>query len=138
MFCKYSKLIIATQINILTYIFFMMPSLGIGLEAAGYSNILGHLGHVLGGENGIFLTTWLWKGSILLFMLSRTAMPIIMAKTDKALLAKIHVIIRSVLLGFLCLKDQSGYSVLLSKQKKLLIVTMQFIRSNWPSPTFLF
>jgi hypothetical protein len=82
------------QINILTYVFFMMPSLGIGLEAAGYSNILGHLGHVLGGDNGIFLTTWVWKGSILLFMVSRTAMPIIMAKTDKALLAKIHVIIR--------------------------------------------
>jgi len=129
-----------SKINILTYIFFMMPSLGIGLEAAGYSNILGHLGHVLGGENGIFLTTWLWKGSILLFMLSRTAMPIIMAKTDKALLAKIHVIIRCVLLGFLCLtlKDQSGYSDLLSIQKKLLNVIMQFIGSNWPSPTFLF
>ena len=59
------------QINILTYIFFMMPSLGIGLEAAGYTNILGNLGHVLGGDNGIFLTTWVWKGSILLFMVSR-------------------------------------------------------------------
>ena len=49
----------------------MFPSLGIGLEAAGYPNVLGHLGHVLGGENGIFLTTWLWKLFMLLFITSR-------------------------------------------------------------------
>jgi hypothetical protein len=47
----------------------------------------------LGGENGVFLAAWVWKFSLFLFMGFRTALPIVMAKTDKSLLSKINVII---------------------------------------------
>jgi len=82
------------QINIMTYSFFMLPSMGLGLEASGYQNILGPMYPILGGENGVFLAAWAWKFSLFIFMVFRTALPIVMAKTDKALLSKINVIIR--------------------------------------------
>ena len=92
--CYFFYLVNSFQINIITYIFFMLPSMGLGLEASGYQNILGPLDPILGGENGVFLAAWAWKFSLFLFMVFRTALPIVMAKTDKALLAKINVIIR--------------------------------------------
>ena len=78
----------------MTYSFFMLPSMGLGLEASGYQNILGPMYPILGGENGVFLAAWAWKFSLFVFMVFRTALPIVMAKTDKALLSKINVIIR--------------------------------------------
>jgi hypothetical protein len=49
----------------------MLPSMGLGLEASGYQNILGPLDPILGGENGVFLAAWAWKFSLFLFMVFR-------------------------------------------------------------------
>jgi hypothetical protein len=64
------------------------------MAASGYPDILGPLDPILGGENGVFLASWAWKFSMLLFMLFRAALPFVMAKNDKALLSKISIIIR--------------------------------------------
>jgi hypothetical protein len=56
----------------MTYSFFMLPSMGLGLEASGYQNILGPMDPILGGENGVFLAAWAWKFSLFIFMVFRS------------------------------------------------------------------
>jgi len=82
------------KVNIATYGLLLLPSLGNGLESYGYKNNFGSLDPLLGSEHGVFLASWLWKFVLLLFIGFRTLQPFVMAKTDKALRAKINIILR--------------------------------------------
>ncbi len=81
-----------TILTIVSYGFLLLPSMGLALLGMGYHEYVNQE-YAEDPTNLVFLKTFWWRFTMLLFVLVRTAQPIILAKMDKTINNKIGVII---------------------------------------------
>ena len=81
-----------TLLTIASYGFLLLPSAGLALIGMGYDAKVSEE-YAKDPVNQVFLKSWVWKTTMLCFVIVRTAQPIILAKFDKTINNKIGVII---------------------------------------------